>query len=87
MLVHLASAAEPSVLGGQLLWSHELPEAIINSYLIVLIEVLVLSQSKLLWVSFGEDFGSYQVLKESPALIRIDANLELKFKVWHMLLR
>ena len=86
MLVHLASAAEPSVLGRQLLWSHELPEAIINSYLIVLKKVLVQSQCKLLWVSFGENFGSYQVLIESPALVGIDANLELKFKVWHMLL-
>ena len=86
--MHLAPATEPGVLVRELLWYHELPEAVINGDFVVLgLHVLALPLQSLLWKSLHVVLGADQVFIEGPAFLGIELNLELEFKISMLFLR
>lgn len=81
LLMELATRAKPSVLVGEALRGHELAEAVVDGYFIILVEVHDLAVGHSIRVDFLILLGSDHDLIEGPTLLGIEANLKLKFKV------
>lgn len=81
LLMELASRAKPSVLVGEALRGHELAETVVYRDFVILVEVHDLAVGHSIRVDLLILLGSYHDLIESPALLGIEANLKLKFKV------
>jgi len=79
--MELASRAKPSVLVGEALRGHELAEAVVYGYLVILVEVHDLAVGHSIRIDLLILLGSDHDLIEGPALLGIEANLKLKFKV------
>ena len=81
LLMELASRAKPGVLVGEALRGHELAEAVVYGYLIILVEVHGLAVGHSVRVDLLVLLGSDQDLIEGPALLGIEADLKLKLQV------
>jgi hypothetical protein len=81
LLMELASRAKPGVLVGEALRGHELAEAIVYGYFVILVEVHDLAVSHSIRVDLLILLGSDHYFIESPALLGIETNLKLKFKI------